>query len=84
MSISNTNRGQIWANDYKKNDTHPDFKGSVNIQGEEFSISAWRRPGGARPDRLSLSFSVSPMKKTRVEPAKDYVVDTDIQSVDQV
>jgi hypothetical protein len=84
MSYSNTNRGQIWSNDRKKNDTHPDFKGSVNIKGEEYSISAWEQQGGARPGKLSLSFSVEPKNETRIEAAKDYVVKTDNQPGDRV
>ena len=84
MSYSNTNRGQIWSNDRKKNDTHPDFKGSVNVKGEEYSISAWKQKGGASPGKLSLSFSVQPRNETRIEPAKDYVVKTDNQSGDRV
>jgi len=84
MSYSNTNRGQIWSNDRKKNDTHPDFKGSVNVKGEEYSITAWKQKGRANPGKLSLSFSVQPKDETRIEPAKDYVVKSDDQSGDRV
>jgi hypothetical protein len=84
MNYRNTNRGQIWSNDRKKNDTHPDFKGSVNIEGEEYSISAWKQQGSASPGKLSLSFSVQPKDETRIEPAKDYVVKTDNQPGDRV
>jgi hypothetical protein len=84
MNYMNTNRGQIWSNNGKKNDTHPDFKGSVNIKGEEYSISAWKQQAGARPGELSLSFSVQPKNATRIEPAKDYVVKTGSQVGDRV
>jgi len=84
MSYSNTNRGQIWSNDRKRNDTHPDFKGSVNVKGEEYSITAWKQKGRANPGKLSLSFSVQPKDETRIEPAKDYVVKSDDQSQDRV
>lgn len=83
MSYNNTNRGRIWSNDRKQNDTHPDFKGSVNIKGEEYSISAWKQQGGARPGKLSLSFSIKPKHETRIEPAKDYVVKPDSQAGDR-
>lgn len=84
MSYSNTNRGQIWSNDRKRNDTHPDFKGSVNVKGEEYSITAWKQKGRANPGKLSLSFSVQPKDETRIGPAKDYVVKSDDQSQDRV
>jgi len=72
MSFNNTNQGRIWPNDRKKNDTHPDFRGSINIEGKEYSISAWKQHGGARPGNLSLSFSGETKNATRIEPAKDY------------
>jgi hypothetical protein len=74
MRYSNTNCGQIWSNDHKKNDTHPDFEGSVNVKGEEFLISAWKQEGDINLDKLRLSFSVQPRSETVTGPAKDYVV----------
>ena len=57
-SYDNTNRGSIWKNDRKEKDTHPDFKGSVNVEGTEYWVSAWKRRPGANPKAPSLSFSV--------------------------
>lgn len=54
----NTNRGQIWPNDRKEKDTHPDFKGSINVDGVEYWVSAWKRKPDANPKAPSLSFSV--------------------------
>ncbi len=58
MSYDNTNRGQIWKNDKKEKDTHPDFKGSVNVEGVEFWVSAWKRKPDAHPKAPALSFSI--------------------------
>ena len=80
MNYGNTNRGQIWPNDRKEKDAQPDFKGSLNIKGEEFWISAWKQKGGANSDIMSLSFSVRPKEEAMIEPAKDYVVDTGNQA----
>ena len=80
MNYGSTNRGQIWPNNRKGKDTQPDFKGSVNVKGEEFWISAWKRIGGTNPEMPSLSFSVQPKRERMKEPAKDYVVKTDNQS----
>lgn len=81
MNYGNTNQGQIWPNERKQKDTQPDFKGSLNVKGEEFWISAWKQKGGRDSEALSLSFSVQPKDQTRKEPAKDYVVKTGSRSV---
>ena len=77
MKRSNTNRGKIWPNDDKKKDTQPDFKGLLNVRGEEFWISAWTRNKGKRTGAPSLSFSVRPKEETAQEQPKDYVVEAD-------
>lgn len=53
----NTNRGQIWKNDRKEKDTHPDYTGDANIDGVEYWISAWRRDPDANPKAPALRFS---------------------------
>jgi len=57
-NYDNTNRGQIWGNDKKEKDSQPDFKGSINIEGVEYWLSAWKRKPDAHPKAPSLSFSV--------------------------
>ena len=79
MNFSNTNRGQIWPNEQKGKDTQPDFKGSLNVKGEEFWISAWKQKGGANPKAPSLSFSVQKKDETAKQQPKDYVVGTDYE-----
>lgn len=54
----NTNRGQIWPNDKRETENHPDFKGSINVEGKEYWLSAWKRKEGANPKAPSLSFSI--------------------------
>jgi hypothetical protein len=60
---SNINRGAIWGNDDKREDKHPDFKGSLNVNGVEFWVSAWKRKEGASPKSPALSFSVKPKEE---------------------
>lgn len=55
-----TNRGSIWANDRKETATHPDFKGSLNVEGKEYWVSAWKRKPDANPKAPALSFSIQP------------------------
>lgn len=51
------NSGQIWKNDKKEQDTHPDFKGDCVIDGVAYWISAWKRSDGANPKAPPLKFS---------------------------
>ena len=60
MGYDNTNRGQIWKNDKKETENHPDFKGSINIDGKEYWLSGWKRKAGANPKAPALSLSVQP------------------------
>lgn len=67
----NTNRGSIWKNDKKAKDTHPDFTGSLNVNGVEFWVSAWKRKDGAAAKAPALSFSIKPKddQPTKAEEA---------------
>lgn len=44
MSYDNTNTGAIFKND-KKADNQPDYKGKINVKGEEFEIALWVKDG---------------------------------------
>ncbi len=56
----NTNRGSIWKNERKTKDTHPDFTGSINVEGREYFFDAWKRKEGAGPKAPALTFKVKP------------------------
>jgi len=60
MSNGYNNQGQIWTNHKKENETQPDFIGWLNVEGEEFWISAWKEKDRANPKSMTLSFSVQP------------------------
>ena len=63
MTYDNTNRGAIWKNDDKREDNHPDFKGSINVEGVEYWVSAWKRKEGAAAKAPALSFSIKPKEE---------------------
>jgi len=56
--FDNTNRGQFWGNEKKETETHPDFKGSINVEGVEYWLSAWKRKPGANPKSPAVSISI--------------------------
>jgi hypothetical protein len=54
-------------NDKKETEKHPDFKGSINVDGVEYWLSAWVREGkegGKMAGRKFFSLSVSPKEQT--------------------
>jgi hypothetical protein len=60
MEYDNKNRGAIWKNDKQETENHPDFKGSLNVEGIEYWVSAWKRKEGANPNAPALSFNIQP------------------------
>ena len=57
MEYDNTNRGVLFKNDRKETEKHPDYKGSININGEEFWLSSWIKEGKTGK---FMSLSVTP------------------------
>lgn len=54
QQYDNTNRGVLFKNDRKESESHPDYKGNVNVNGVEFWLSAWMKEG-AKGKFMSLS-----------------------------
>ena len=44
MQYDNTNRGAIFKNDDKQQDNHPDYKGSLNVNGVDMCQDGLKRP----------------------------------------
>ena len=64
----NTNRGSVWVNDKKLSDKHPDLNGSLDVDGVEYWVSAWKRKEGANPKAPVLSFSIKRKDEAKKEP----------------
>lgn len=64
--FDNTNRGILSRNDRKEKDTHPDHRGSVNVEGVEYWLDAWVNE---RKDGTGKFFSLSVKRKDKQAPS---------------
>ena len=65
QQYDNTDRGVLFKNDRKENHNHPDYRGSLNVDGVDYWISAWIN-SSAKGKFMSLS--VKP-KEQQAPPA---------------
>ena len=66
--FDNTNRGSLFKNDKKETETHPDYKGQINVNGDEFWINAWLKT--SKQGTKFMSLSVSPKDRQSNEPTR--------------
>lgn len=64
MAYDNNNQGAIWKNDDRKTEKHPHFKGSAEVDGVEYWVSAWKREEGAKENSPALKFRFTPKQET--------------------
>ena len=51
------NKGSLFKNNTKQTDSHPDYKGSCNINGVSMWVSAWETTSKSGMKYINLSFS---------------------------
>ena len=61
----NTNGGALFPNDKKEKETHPDFRGTINVEGKDFWIKGWKKEAKSGMKFLSLSIQ----SKEEVKPS---------------
>jgi hypothetical protein len=74
MAYDNTNRWTLNKNDRKEKDTHPDYKGKLNVDGVDYWIDGWIKEGN---NGKFISGSLKPVEQRSerpVEPANGGVV----------
>ena len=72
----NNNRGVLFKNDKKETDNHPDYKGRIDVNGQEYWLSAWiKERKGTNQKYMSLSVG------DRVEPKEPPHQDTVIEDI---
>jgi uncharacterized protein (DUF736 family) len=68
MQYDNSNRGAIFKNDDKQQDNHPDYKGSLNVNGVDLWVSGWLKTS-EKTGKKFLSLSVKPKEDKTPKPA---------------
>ena len=41
----NTNRGALFKNDRREKDSHPEYTGTINVDGTDYWLAAWVKDG---------------------------------------
>jgi hypothetical protein len=62
MAYDNTNSGMMAWNENRKTDKHPEFSGSINVEGTDYWLSAWvneGKPGGKMEGKKYFSIKIN-------------------------
>lgn len=57
MGYKNENSGALFKNTEKKTDKHPDYRGSINVGGTDYWLSAWIKKSKDGKTYMSLAVS---------------------------
>jgi uncharacterized protein (DUF736 family) len=57
MQYDDSNKGVLFREKDKKSDSHPDFKGSINVEGNDYWLSGWVNESKAGQKYFKLSVS---------------------------
>ena len=62
MAYDNTNSGIMARSENRKTENHPEFTGSINVEGVDFWLSAWvneGKPGGKMEGKKYFSIKIN-------------------------
>jgi uncharacterized protein (DUF736 family) len=62
--------GSVFKNKRKEKDTHPDYQGSIKIEGVEYWLSGWKKQKQDGEAWISLAFKPKEAKQPVASPAE--------------
>jgi uncharacterized protein (DUF736 family) len=65
MAYDNTNSGALFKNEDKREERHPDYKGSLNVGGVDYWLSSWLKTSKAGAKYMSISVTPKNENNTR-------------------
>ena len=74
----NTNRLVLFPNDRKEKESHPDWKGEINVRGETFWVSVWEKTTKSGNEMLSGAITEKQQQKPATKAPVDDFVDDDL------
>jgi hypothetical protein len=69
MEYNNENRGALFKNERRDDEKFPHYKGSLNVEGVDFWISAWLKESKDGAKFMSLSIKAKDQKEAK-QPTK--------------
>jgi hypothetical protein len=75
VEYDNTNTGLLARNQRRETEKHPEFTGSINIEGREYWLSAWVREGKAGGKLEGQKFFSLAVKPKDAQPAPKAVAE---------
>jgi hypothetical protein len=72
MQYEDTNTGAIFRNERKTTDKQPDYRGTLDVNGEKFWVAGWIKTAGplARtPGQKFLSLALTKQEEIHSKPA---------------
>lgn len=76
MSYDNTNSGVMFRNDKKATEKHPDFNGTIDVEGREYWLSSWVNE--SKDGRKYFKINLTPKESQKPEPVPNNVPSDDI------
>jgi hypothetical protein len=69
MSYDNTNRGTLGKNERREKDSHPEYAGTLNVDGKDYWLSGWVKES-AKGKFFSLSVKPKEARGEKPAPSK--------------
>jgi len=84
-NYDNTNSGALFKNKDKQTLNHPDYKGNINVGGQEYWISSWLKESKNGVKYMSLSVTLKEdVKQQMNKPAQQQTTEEWVNDMDDI